>query len=69
LLRTDRLNVMPMNNAVVARWSPAWARRTFGYVLIAGKVIEAQRPIVGVDFERLTRLGDQARDRLYAMPT
>ena len=34
--------------------------------LIAGKVMKRNGQLVGVDFDRLTRLGDQARDRLYA---
>jgi hypothetical protein len=35
-------------------------------VLIAGKVMKRNGALVGVDFERLARLGDAARDRLYA---
>jgi N-acyl-D-aspartate/D-glutamate deacylase len=35
-------------------------------VLIAGKVMKRNGQLVGVDFGRLARLGDEARDRLYA---
>jgi hypothetical protein len=35
-------------------------------VLIAGKVMKRNGQLVGVDFNRLARLGDEARDRLYA---
>ena len=35
-------------------------------VLIAGKVMKRNGQLVGVDFARLTRLGDEARDRIYA---
>jgi cytosine/adenosine deaminase-related metal-dependent hydrolase len=65
LLRTDRLNVMPMNNAVgavVTNMGP----QNVDTVLIAGKVMKRNGQLVGVDFERLNRLGNEARDRLYA---
>jgi cytosine/adenosine deaminase-related metal-dependent hydrolase len=65
LLRTDRLNVMPMNNAVGAVVT-SMGPQNVDTVLIAGKVMKRNGQLVGVDFERLTRLGDQARDRLYA---
>lgn len=65
LLRTDRLNVMPMNNAVgavVANMGP----QNVDTVLIAGKVMKRNGQMVGLDFARLARLGDEARDRVYA---
>src|SRR6476469_1051813 len=65
LLRTDRLNVMPMNNAVGAVVT-SMGPQNVDTVLIAGKVMKRTGQLVGVDFDRLTRLGDQARDRLYA---
>jgi 5-methylthioadenosine/S-adenosylhomocysteine deaminase len=65
LLRTDRLNVMPMNNAVGAVVT-SMGPQNVDTVLIAGKVMKRNGALVGVDFERLTRLGDAARDRLYA---
>jgi cytosine/adenosine deaminase-related metal-dependent hydrolase len=65
LLRTDRLNVMPMNNAVGAVVT-SMGPQNVDTVLIAGKVMKRNGALVGVDFERLTRLGDAARDRVYA---
>jgi len=35
-------------------------------VLIGGKVMKRNGQLVGVDFARLARLGDQARERLYS---
>jgi endonuclease V-like protein UPF0215 family len=34
-------------------------------VLIAGKVMKRNGQLAGVDFERLNRLGNEARDRVY----
>jgi len=65
LLRTDRLNVMPMNNAVgavVTSMGPA----NVDTVLIAGKVMKRKGELVGVDLARLARLGEAARERLYS---
>ncbi len=65
LLRADRLNVMPMNNAVgavVTNMGP----QNVDTVLIAGKVMKRAGQMVGLDFARLQRLGDEARDRVYA---
>jgi 5-methylthioadenosine/S-adenosylhomocysteine deaminase len=64
LLRTDRLNVMPMNNAVGAVVT-SMGPQNVDTVLIAGKVMKRNGQLVGVDFARLTRLGNEARDRLY----
>ena len=63
LLRTDRLNVMPMNNAVGAVVT-SMGPQNVDTVLIAGKVMKRNGQLVGVDFD--ARLGDEARDRLYA---
>jgi len=35
-------------------------------VLIAGKVMKRNGALTGVDFARLTRLGNEARERLFA---
>jgi hypothetical protein len=35
-------------------------------VLIAGKVMKRNGQLVGVDHERLVRLGNEARDRIYS---
>jgi len=65
LLRTDQLNVMPMNNAVGAVVT-SMGPQNVDTVLIAGKVMKRKGQLVGVDLDRLTRLGNEARDRLYA---
>jgi 5-methylthioadenosine/S-adenosylhomocysteine deaminase len=65
LLRTDRLNVMPMNNAVGAVVT-SMNSGNVDTVLIAGKVMKRNGQLVGVDLDRIARLGDAARDRLYA---
>src|SRR6516225_1600509 len=65
LLRTDRLNVMPMNNAVgavVTNMGP----QNVDTVLIAGKIMKRDGQMAGLDFAKLQRLGDEARDRVYA---
>jgi cytosine/adenosine deaminase-related metal-dependent hydrolase len=64
LLRTDRLNVMPMNNAVGAVVT-SMGPQNVDTVLIAGKIMKRNGQLVGVDFARLTRLGNEAHDRLY----
>ena len=64
LLRTDRLNVMPMNNAVGAVVT-SMGPQNVDTVLIAGKVMKRNGQLVGVDFDRLTRLGNEAQARNY----
>src|SRR5215470_16645431 len=65
LLRTDRLNVMPMNNAVGAVVT-SMGPQNVDTVLIAGNIMKRDGQMVGLDMARLQRLGDEARDRLYA---
>jgi cytosine/adenosine deaminase-related metal-dependent hydrolase len=65
LLRTDRLNVMPMNNAVGAVVT-SMGPQNVDTVLIGGKVMKRNGQLLGVDFDRLARLGNETRDRLYA---
>ena len=62
LLRTDRLNVMPMNNAVGAVVT-SMGPQNVDTVLIGGKVMKRNGQMVGIDFDRLTRLGNEARER------
>ena len=64
LLRTDRLNVMPMNNAVGAVVTSMGAQNV-DTVLIAGKVMKRNGKLVGVDLDRITRLGNEAQERNY----
>jgi 5-methylthioadenosine/S-adenosylhomocysteine deaminase len=54
-----------MNNAVGAVVT-SMGPQNVDTVLIAGKVMKRNGQLVGVDFGRLARLGDEARDRLYA---
>jgi 5-methylthioadenosine/S-adenosylhomocysteine deaminase len=65
LLRTDQLNVMPMNNAVGAVVT-SMGPQNVDTVFIAGKVMKRNGQLIGVDFGRLARLGEEARDRLYS---
>ncbi|MFL5064464.1 MAG: amidohydrolase family protein [Xanthobacteraceae bacterium] len=65
LLRTDRLNVMPMNNAVGAVVT-SMGPHNVDTVLIAGKVMKRNGQLTGVDFARLKRLGEEARERLFS---
>jgi cytosine/adenosine deaminase-related metal-dependent hydrolase len=71
VLRHDRLNVMPMNNAVGAVVT-SMGPQNVDTVLIAGKVMKRNGQLVGVDMARITRLGNEARERNYKnanMPT
>jgi len=55
----------PMNNAVgavVTNMGP----QNIDTVLIAGKIMKRDGQMVGLDFAKLQRLGDEARDRVYA---
>jgi cytosine/adenosine deaminase-related metal-dependent hydrolase len=56
---------MPMNSAVGAVVT-SMGPQNVDTVLIAGKVMKRNGQLVGVDFDRLNRLGNEARDRLYA---
>jgi len=64
LLRTDQLNVMPMNNAVGAVVT-SMGPQNVDTVLIAGKVMKRNGKLVGVDMNRIARLGEQAKARVY----
>jgi 5-methylthioadenosine/S-adenosylhomocysteine deaminase len=65
LLRTDLINVMPLNNAVGAVVT-SMGPQNVDTVLVGGKVMKRAGQLVGVDFARLTRLGNEARERLYS---
>jgi 5-methylthioadenosine/S-adenosylhomocysteine deaminase len=64
LLRTDLLNVMPMNNAVGAVMT-SMGPQNVDTVLIAGKVVKRKGQLLGVDWTRLTRLANEAQARNY----
>ena len=58
------LNVMPMNNAVGAVVT-SMGPQNVDTVLIAGKVMKRKGQLMGVDWARLTRLGNEAQARNY----
>nr|WP_246357328.1 amidohydrolase family protein [Pyxidicoccus fallax] len=64
LLRTDRLNVMPMNDAIGAVMA-GMGPQNVDTVLIAGKVMKRNGQLVGVDWKQITRLGYEAQERNY----
>jgi len=64
LLRTDLLNTMPINNAVGAVVTSMTAQNV-DTVLIAGKVMKRNGRLVGVDMNRIARLGREAQARNY----
>src|SRR2546421_3943167 len=64
MLRTDTLNVMPMNNAVGAVVT-SMGPQNVDTVLIAGKVMKRNGQLMGVDWARLTRLRNEAQARNY----
>jgi cytosine/adenosine deaminase-related metal-dependent hydrolase len=64
MLRTDRLNVMPMNNAVGAVVT-SMGPQNVDTVLIAGKVMKRNGQLVGVDWARINKLGREAQERNY----
>ena len=64
LLRTDQLNVMPFNNAVGAVVT-SMGPQNVDTVLIAGKVVKRNGKLVGVDMNRIAKLGRQAQERAY----
>ena len=64
LLRTDMLNVMPMNNAVGAVVT-SMGPQNVDTVLIGGKVMKRNGQLVGVDMKRIARLGKEAQARAY----
>ncbi|HLH31954.1 MAG TPA: amidohydrolase family protein [Terriglobia bacterium] len=61
LLRTDQINVMPINNAygaVVLGMDTS----NVDSVFIAGKLMKSQGKLVGIDMARITRLLNQSRE-------
>jgi cytosine/adenosine deaminase-related metal-dependent hydrolase len=65
MLRTDQINVMPVNNAygaVVLGMDTS----NVDAVFIAGKQVKSQGKLVGIDLTRITRLLNQSRDYLVS---
>jgi cytosine/adenosine deaminase-related metal-dependent hydrolase len=65
LLRTDRFNVMPMNNAVGAVVQSMDVSNV-DTVFVAGKAVKRNGLMVGVDTARIQRMVDRARDHVIA---
>ena len=65
LLRTDRFNVMPMNNAVGAVVTSMHAGNVDA-VLISGQIKKRNGQLAGVDVERVAKLVEASRDRTFA---
>jgi len=63
LLRTDQINVMPVNNAFGAIVL-GMDTSNVDTVLIAGKILKQQGKLVGVDLGRVRRQAEQSRDYL-----
>jgi 5-methylthioadenosine/S-adenosylhomocysteine deaminase len=61
MLRTDQINVMPVNNAYGAIVL-GMDTSNVDSVFIAGKLMKSQGRLVGVDLNRVTRLLNQSRD-------
>jgi 5-methylthioadenosine/S-adenosylhomocysteine deaminase len=64
MLRTDLLNTMPINNAVGAVVT-SMTSQNVDTVLIAGKVVKRNGKLVGVDMNRIAKLGRDAQARNY----
>jgi 5-methylthioadenosine/S-adenosylhomocysteine deaminase len=65
MLRTDQINVMPVNNAygaVVLGMDTS----NVDTVFIAGKMLKSQGRLVGIDMNRITRALNQSRDYLVS---
>src|SRR6185295_12987656 len=65
MLRTDQINVMPVNNAygaVVLSMDTS----NVDTVFIAGKMMKSQGKLIAVDMSRITRLLNQSREYLIA---
>jgi cytosine/adenosine deaminase-related metal-dependent hydrolase len=63
MLRTDQINVMPLNN-VFGAIVLAMDSSNVDTVLIAGKIVKREGKLVGVDMERIRRQVHQSRDYL-----
>ena len=63
MLRTDQINVMPVNNAFGAIVL-GMDTSNVDTVLIAGKIMKRQGRLVGVDVDRVRREAEQSRDYL-----
>jgi 5-methylthioadenosine/S-adenosylhomocysteine deaminase len=65
LLRTDRLNIMPLNTAVGAAVL-SMDSSNVDTIFVAGKMVKRNGKMIGVDVKRLDRMIGAARDRVMA---
>jgi 5-methylthioadenosine/S-adenosylhomocysteine deaminase len=65
MLRTDQINVMPVNNAYGAVLL-SMDTSNVDSVFVSGKLMKSQGKLVGVDMARISRLLNQSRDYLVA---
>lgn len=61
MLRTDRINVMPINDPIGA---VVWGMDTSNVdtVFVAGRMLKRNGQLLGVDMDKLQRLVYEARD-------
>jgi 5-methylthioadenosine/S-adenosylhomocysteine deaminase len=64
ILLRPGLNLLPLNNPVAAAVLAATPANV-DTVLVRGRVLKSGGELAGVDRERLRRLADEARDRLF----
>jgi cytosine/adenosine deaminase-related metal-dependent hydrolase len=65
LLRTDDLNVFPLNNAPGAIVT-LMDTSNVDTVFVAGKIMKWKGQLLGVDLQKLRRLADRARDGILS---
>jgi 5-methylthioadenosine/S-adenosylhomocysteine deaminase len=65
MLRTDQINVMPVNNAYGAV-ALGMDTSNVDSVFIAGRLMKSQGKLVGIDMPRITRLLNQSREYIVS---
>jgi cytosine/adenosine deaminase-related metal-dependent hydrolase len=65
MLRTDQINVMPVNNAYGAV-ALGMDTSNVDSVFIAGRLLKSQGKLVGIDMPRITRLLNQSREYIVS---
>jgi cytosine/adenosine deaminase-related metal-dependent hydrolase len=65
LLRTDRINVLPVNDPIGA---VVWGMDTGNVdsVFVAGRALKRDGKLLGVDLNRVSRLATESRDYVVA---
>jgi hypothetical protein len=65
MLRTDQINVMPVNNAYGAV-ALGMDTSNVDSVFIAGRLMKSQDKLVGIDMPSITRLLNQSREYIVS---